>query len=55
MEELIENIDWELLSNQKLEILDLTMRLPRGDKSQNALEGVINLLDALEDKHLETL
>ena len=48
----IKNIDWELLHKQKLQLVEMLMHnfsLTTEDK--DTLDGIVNLLDAMEDEN----
>ena len=45
----LRNIDWDLLSQQKLTLLRLLDTVLEADQQYEDLEGIINLLDALQD------
>ena len=50
------NIDWDLLHRQKLALFALLSRSTRAGRvkltrsEQDAIEGIVNLLDALQDE-----
>ena len=46
--ELYEKINWPLLANQKLALLSSIGDAPTSER-KHALEGLLNLLDALQD------
>ncbi len=49
------NIDWEMLNRQKLALVGLQLRstgkggVKLTQNEQEAIEGIVNLLDALQD------
>ena len=45
----LENVDWNLLHNQKLALLEILERQHAASNEAEALLGIINLLDALQD------
>jgi len=45
----LENVDWNLLHNQKLVLLEILERRRGASNEAEALLGIINLLDALQD------
>ena len=45
----LENVDWNLLHNQKLALLEILERQRAASNEAEALLGIINLLDALQD------
>ena len=49
MFESLNNVDWDLLHNQKLALLEILERQRGGSDEAEALLGIINLLDALQD------
>ncbi|MBN2561568.1 MAG: hypothetical protein JXQ75_11620 [Phycisphaerae bacterium] len=49
MFESLNNVDWSLLHQQKLTLLEMLSRRRDGSAEAEALAGVINLLDALQD------
>ena len=49
MFESLNDVDWDLLHRQKLILLKLRQRQPKGSAEADALSGVIHLLDALQD------
>lgn len=47
----LENIDWELLHKQKLQLVEMVMHnFSLSTNDRDALDGVINLLDEMEDE-----
>lgn len=50
MYESLNNVDWDLLHEQKLTLLRLLERQPYDSPDAEALSGLINLLDALQDE-----
>ena len=53
--EFIQNIDWELLKEQKLSLLDLVNKNNESltDKQIDALDGIIGLIDSLQDSAVD--
>ncbi|HNQ22572.1 MAG TPA: hypothetical protein PKK06_05700 [Phycisphaerae bacterium] len=49
MFESLNNVDWTLLHQQKLVLLEMLGRQRDGSPEAEALSGIINLLDALQD------
>ena len=45
----INNVDWNLLHQQKLTLLEFLDKQPHGSTEAEALMGIIHLLDALQD------
>jgi hypothetical protein len=45
----LNNVDWDLLHNQKLTLLEMLERQRGGSNEAEALLGIVNLLDALQD------
>ena len=47
----VKNIDWELLNKQKLQLVEMLMHnFSLSKEDRDALDGIINLLDAMEDE-----
>jgi hypothetical protein len=46
----LNHIDWDLLHEQKLSLLRLLEREPYDSSEAEALSGIINLLDTLQDE-----
>lgn len=47
----VENIDWELLHKQKLQLVEMLMHnFSLTTEDRDALDGIINLLDIMEDE-----
>lgn len=47
----VENIDWELLHKQKLQLVEILMHNSSITyEDRDALDGIVNLLDAMEDE-----
>jgi hypothetical protein len=46
----LNQVDWDLLHEQKLTLLRLLERQPYDSPDAEALSGLINLLDALQDE-----
>lgn len=47
----VKNIDWELLHKQKLQLVEMLMgNFSLTNEDRDALDGIINLLDAMEDE-----
>jgi hypothetical protein len=46
----LNQVDWDLLHEQKLSLLRLLEREPYDSPDAEMLSGIINLLDALQDK-----
>lgn len=52
----LDNIDWELLIEQKKHLLEILNKCLKSDiphinqKEVEALEGILNILDAIDDK-----
>lgn len=55
IEEVLDRVDWRLLKKQKLALVDIVIADPEGRSAEEiaALEGVINLIDALQDAVIE--
>jgi hypothetical protein len=56
----IENIDFDLLKKQKTQLIELQYRTHEGNpvvlsKEYDALEGIINLIDHIQDSAIEQL
>ena len=49
------NIDWELLRQQKLKLVEMLMGGRVSLRRTDALEGVVSLLDDLQDQAAEQL
>ena len=49
MFESLNNVDWNLLHQQKLILLEMLSRQQDGSREAESLAGIINLLDALQD------
>lgn len=47
--EFLQKIDWSLLSQQKVTLLDLRESTSLNDSDIEALDGVIALLDSMQD------
>ena len=47
------NVDWDLLHEQKLVLLEILGGIPRESIAGQALAGIIHLLDALQDEAAE--
>ena len=45
----LNQVDWDLLHQQKLALLTIRREQRKGSPEANALSGVIHLLDALQD------
>lgn len=50
MFESLNNVDWDLLHQQKLVLLKMLGSHPDGSPEAEALSGIINLLDAIQDE-----
>ena len=50
MSEALKNVDWSLLHQQKLTLLKMLNRQRDGSPEAEALAGIIDLLDALQDE-----
>ena len=48
----IESVNWELLRAQKLNIIEVIQLLPEG-KDKESFNGILHLLDSLQDKTVE--
>ena len=48
MFESLNNVDWSLLHQQKLVLLEMLSRQQDGSPEAESLSGIINLLDALD-------
>lgn len=44
------NVDWDLLHEQKLVLLEMRNSIPRDSTAGQALAGIVHLLDALQDE-----
>ena len=53
MSEALLNIDWDLLYEQKLVLLEMLKNTPSESTEGQALYGVVHLLDALQDEAVE--
>lgn len=53
MSKALENVDWDLLHEQKLTLLELRAKLLQESPAAQALSGIIHLLDALQDEAAE--
>jgi hypothetical protein len=50
--ECIKKIDWELLKEQKLQLVEMAMNaVPVKQEQLDALDGIINLLDDMQDEY----
>ena len=50
----IKNINWELLSRQKLSLVEVITNNDFITKEEmNSLDGILHLIDAMEDEHIE--
>ncbi len=50
MSEALMNVDWNLLHEQKLVLLEMLNSITRDSTAGQALSGIIHLLDALQDE-----
>ena len=50
MSKALDNVDWDLLHQQKLVLLELLDNIPRDSAVGQALFGIVHLLDALQDE-----
>ena len=50
MSRALQNVDWNLLHQQKLTLLAIRKRQHSGSSEHDALSGIIHLLDALQDE-----
>jgi hypothetical protein len=50
MFESLNNVDWNLLHQQKLTLLEMLKHQRDGSPEAEALSGIINLLDTLQDE-----
>ena len=56
MSEAIRNMDWKLLRKQKRSLVDVTSNgSSMTSKQKELLEGLINLIDAIQDEATEYL
>jgi hypothetical protein len=46
----LNNVDWNLLHQQKLTLLEMLKRQRDGSSEAEVLSGIINLLDTLQDE-----
>ena len=53
MSEALLNVDWDLLHQQKLVLLELRENIPSDSPADQALHGIVHLLDALQDEAIE--
>jgi len=53
MSKALMNVDWVLLHEQKLVLLEMLNSIPRDSTAGQALSGIIHLLDALQDEAAE--
>lgn len=53
MSQALNNVDWDLLHEQKLVLLEMLNSIPRDSAAGQALFGIIHLLDALQDEAAE--
>ena len=51
MSKVIQNINWALLNEQKEVLVSLVMGEPLTPYKLNAIDGIINLLDAIQDEN----
>ena len=53
MSRALQNVDWDLLHQQKLTLLAIRERQRPASGEHDALSGIIHLLDALQDEAAE--
>jgi hypothetical protein len=53
MSKALMNVDWNLLHQQKLVLLEMLNSIPRDSTAGQALFGIVHLLDALQDEAAE--
>ena len=51
MSEALKRVDWKLLKKQKNALVEVNVRRTVRKGDQEALDGIIHLLDALQDEH----
>ena len=51
MSEILKRVNWELLKKQKNSLVEVNIRRTVRKQDQEALDGIIHLLDALQDEH----
>ncbi|MBP6238829.1 MAG: hypothetical protein KA536_21955 [Saprospiraceae bacterium] len=51
MSEALKKVDWKLLKKQKNALVGVNIRRTVRKGDQEALDGIIHLLDALQDEH----
>ena len=51
MSEALKKVDWKLLKKQKNALVEVNVRRTVRKGDQEALDGIIHLLDALQDEH----
>jgi hypothetical protein len=54
-EELINGIDWKLLKKQKIQLLKVINKDAVTPKEKESLEGILNLLDSVQDFAVDVL
>jgi hypothetical protein len=54
-EELINGIDWKLLKKQKIHLLKVINKDAVTPKEKESLEGMLNLLDSLQDYAVDVM
>ena len=55
MSEALKKVDWKLLKKQKNSLVEVNIRRTVRKQDQEALDGIIHLLDALQDEHDELI
>lgn len=55
MSEALKKVDWKLLKKQKNALVEVNVRRTVRKGDQEALDGIIHLLDALQDEHDELI
>ncbi|GMU20513.1 MAG: hypothetical protein AMXMBFR13_06100 [Phycisphaerae bacterium] len=53
MSQALNNVDWDLLHQQKLVLLEMLNSIAHDSPAGQALFGIIHLLDALQDEAAE--
>jgi predicted ATPase len=54
MEDLIKNIDYRMLTSQKQTLLKLQENPVLSQREKDVIEGIINLIDTLQDKAVDS-
>lgn len=51
MSEALKRVDWDLLKKQKKSLVEVNVRRTVRKQDQKALDGIIHLLDAIQEEH----